>query len=137
MGFESLYGIELQEYAVEISKKRTKGINIIQGNAFDIPYKSSYFDLVFTSGVLIHIHPSDIKTICKEINRCSKKYIWGFEYYADEFTEVNYRDNSDLLWKADYANIYLSTFKNLDLVKEKRLKYLTNDNINTMFLLKK
>ena len=55
MGFKSLYGIELQNYAVELSKSRTKRINIIEGSAFDIPFKDSYFDLVFTSGVLIHI----------------------------------------------------------------------------------
>ena len=34
IGFANLYGIELQGYAVEISKARTKGINIIQGSAF-------------------------------------------------------------------------------------------------------
>ena len=31
MGFISLYGIELQEYSVELAKKRSKYINIIQG----------------------------------------------------------------------------------------------------------
>ena len=40
MGFHNLYGIELQEYAVERSKALTKHINIIQGSAFDIPFKT-------------------------------------------------------------------------------------------------
>src|SRR5881397_1327272 len=35
MGFTQLYGIELQWYAVELSKQRCRGINIIQGSAFD------------------------------------------------------------------------------------------------------
>ena len=51
MGFVNLYGLEPQLYAVELSKKNTKSINIIEGNAFDIPFKDNYFDLVFTSGV--------------------------------------------------------------------------------------
>ena len=58
-GFKKLYGIELNRYAVEKSKERTKGIDIIQGSAFDIPFKDAYFDLVFTSGVLIHISPQE------------------------------------------------------------------------------
>lgn len=53
-GFHNLFGIELQPYAVELSKQRTHGINIIQASAFDIPFKDRHFDLVFTSGVLIH-----------------------------------------------------------------------------------
>src|SRR5262249_49181074 len=75
MGFRSLYGIELQPYAVERSKTVSKNINLIQGSAFDIPYKDCYFDLVFTSGVLIHIAPTDIATVLNEIFRCSNRYI--------------------------------------------------------------
>ena len=137
MGFKSLYGIELQEYAVELSKVRTKHINIIQGSAFDIPYKDNFFDLVFTSGLLIHIAPSDIKAIVSEIYRCTKKYIWGFEYFANYYTQVEYRGNTDLLWKTNFAKIYLDNFPNLRLVKEKRFKYINSDNINSMFLLEK
>ncbi len=37
-GFINLYGIELQSYAVELAKIKTKDINIIQGTAFDIPF---------------------------------------------------------------------------------------------------
>ena len=58
MGYKNLYGIELQPYAVQRAKDFTKGINIIQGEADDIPFKDGYFDLVFTSDVLIHIAPS-------------------------------------------------------------------------------
>ena len=137
MGFVNLYGIELQSYAVELSKARTKRINIIEGSAFDIPYKDGYFDLVFTSGVLIHINPSDIVWALREILRCTREYIWGFEYYADEHIEIIYRGHQELLWKADYAKLYLQQFEDLKIVKEERLKYLDSDNIDTMFLLKK
>ncbi len=137
MGFVNLYGIELQSYAVELSKARTKRINIIEGSAFDIPYKDCYFDLVFTSGVLIHINPSDIVWALREILRCTREYIWGFEYYADEHTEITYRGHKELLWKADYAKLYLAQFEDLKIVKEERLKYLTSDNVDAMFFLRK
>ena len=137
MGFQTLYGIELQEYAVEISKSRTKHINIIQGSAFDIPFKDNFFDLVFTSGLLIHIAPSDIEQVLREIHRCTKKYIWGFEYFADSYTQVEYRGHTELLWKTNFVKLYLDTFPDLRIVKEKRFKYLDNDNLDSMFLLEK
>ena len=137
MGFSDLYGIEVQSYAVELSKSRTKRINIIEGSAFDIPYKDSYFDLVFTSGVLIHISPSDISMAMREIHRCTRKFIWGFEYYAENYTEIAYRGQRNLLWKADFARLYLDQFADLELVKEEHLKYLDNDNVDSMFLLRK
>jgi hypothetical protein len=62
---------------------------------------------VFTSGLLIHIHPQDIKAVMKEIYRCSKMFIIGNEYWHNEFKEVPYRGKKNMLWKADYANLYL------------------------------
>ena len=44
IGFKNLYGIEIQQSAVEISKQNTTNINIIKGSAFDIPFKDSYFN---------------------------------------------------------------------------------------------
>jgi pseudaminic acid biosynthesis-associated methylase len=135
--FSRLYGIEPQSYAVELSKSRTKNINIIDGTVFDIPFKDAYFDLVFTSGLLIHINPSDIASAMREIHRSTKTYIWGFEYYADDFTEVPYRGHKNLLWKGNYAEQYLRLFPDLKLIKEKRLRYADTDNTNSMFLLRK
>ena len=137
MGFKNLYGIEINDYAIELSKQRTNNINIIQGSAFDIPFKNEYFDLVFTSGVLIHIAPHDINLVLNEIYRCTKKYIWGFEYYEEKYTEIIYRGKKDLLWKANFPQLYLDLFKDVKLIKEKKLKYLNDDNIDVMFLLEK
>lgn len=137
MGFLNLYGIELQSYAVELSKAGTKNINLIQGNVFDLPFKDGFFDLVFTSGVLIHISPDDISLAFDEIFRCTNKYIWGYEYYAEEYVRERYRGYDNLLWKANFVKLYCEQFPDLKLVKEKHLKYLASENIDHMFLLKK
>ena len=137
MGFKNLYGIEPQEYAIQLSKKRTKDINIIRGDIFDIPFRDEFFDVVFTSGLLIHIHPLEIKKALKEIYRCSNKYIWGMEYYAEEYTNVEYRGQKELLWKANFPKIYQDIFPDLKIIKIKLLKYLGNNNTDIMFLLKK
>ena len=137
MGFINVYGIELQSYAVEKSKEITKGINIIQGSGFDLPFKDNYFDLVCTNGVLIHIHPNDHFRIMSEMFRCTKSYIMGFEYYASEIMDINYRGNTGFLWKADFSRLFMNNFSNLKELKRDYYKYLHNDNIDYAYLLQK
>jgi len=137
MGFTNLYGIELQKDAVELSKKNTSNVNIIQGSAFDVPFKDEYFDIVFTSGVLIHIAPKDLPVVMDEMMRCSSKYIWGFEYFSNETKDIEYRGNTGFLWKADYAKLFLDRFSTLSLLKKDFYKYVNNENVDCMYLLKK
>lgn len=137
MGYKNLYGIELQPYAVERAKELTKGINIIQASGDDIPFKDEYFDIVFTSGVLIHIAPENLPKVMKEMTRCSKKYIWGFEYYSDVFSEINYRENKNAMWKGNYAEEYARNCPELKIMKQKKYKYIENSNTDSMFLLSK
>jgi pseudaminic acid biosynthesis-associated methylase len=138
MGYEGLYGIELQRYAVERGKSLTQNVNVIQGSAFDIPYKDNYFDVVFTSGVLIHISPNDLTKVIREMYRLSKKYIWGFEYYADQYTEVKYHGHDDALWKGDFAQKFIDEFPDLKLIKYKKIPNLLIEGaMDSMYLLEK
>jgi len=138
MNYTTLWGIELQQYAAEIARRQTKEINIVKGSGFDIPFKDNYFDLVFTSGVLIHISPQDIKKILNEMYRCTHTYIWGFEYYIPKgYQMVKYRGNENVLWKTDFAQLFLDNFPKLTLVKKKIVKYRMNENLDIMYLLKK
>lgn len=136
-GFKNLYGFDIQPHAVAKAKELTKGINIIAGSIFDIPFKDKYFDLVFTAGVLIHISPNDIKTALREIHRVSKKYIWGYEYFAKEYKPIEYRGNNDRLWKGNFSKMYLELFPDLVLVKEKFYPYVEGNNVDVMYLLEK
>jgi pseudaminic acid biosynthesis-associated methylase len=140
LGFTNLYGIELQSYAVEKAKEQTKDINIIKGSGFDTPFKDNYFDLVFTNGVLIHIHPNDLPTIMKEMVRVSKKYIWGFEYYSEQPKQINYRGHDGFMWKMDYGNKFIEINPSLKTVKKEILPYKSEQhkgNADCMFLLSK
>lgn len=138
MGFENLYGIDLQPHAVELARQRTKGINIIQGNAYDIPFKDNFFDMVFSNRVLIHINPDHIQEALKEIYRASGKYIYGSEYFAEELTEINvYHEETNIAWKRDFAGEYKKLFPGLKLLKEKKYKYTFNDDVDSTFLFEK
>ena len=70
--------------------------------------------------------------------RCSKKYIWGFEYFSENVTDINYRGHDNYLWKADYATLFMKQFPDLKLVKREKYAYLENpQNVDCMYLLEK
>jgi pseudaminic acid biosynthesis-associated methylase len=139
-GFGNVNGIELQFYAIKNARNRVHGIPVFQGSGFEIPFKTGSFDLVFTSGVLIHIAPDDLSTIMGEIYRCTSRFIWGFEYYSDSMTEINYRGNTSVLWKADHASIFMKYFRELTLIKKRFYPYIDGNeygNVDCMYLLEK
>ena len=136
-GFKKLYGIDLQFYAVDLIRKRTKGIQVVQGSAFELPFKDRRFDIVFTSGLLIHIAPDNINAVLDEVYRCSARFIWGAEYYGATYIEVPYRGKEGLMWKGDFSRMFLDRFKDLRSVKEVSMKYLQNENVDVMYLLEK
>lgn len=140
MGFTKLYGIELQPYAVEKAKQHTSGINIIQGSGFDLPFRDGFFDVVCTNGVLIHIAPNDLPRMMGEMVRCSRQYIWGYEYYTAELTSIRYRGKEGFLWKADYAALFDQHFPQLRVVKQDLFPYVDpseQGNVDSMYLLEK
>lgn len=137
-GFKNLNGTEIMDYAVSRAMELANGIDIVKGSALNLPFQDNRFDCVFTSGVLIHIHPRDIETALKEIARVSRRYIWGFEYFAEKREPIEYRGNADKLWKAPFASLYSEIFPNLKIIKREKYPYLTNtDNVDEMFLLEK
>lgn len=137
MGFSNLYGIEIQHYALKQARSRIRGINVVEASALEIPFRDGSFDLVFTSGVLIHIAPAEMSLVLAEIHRCSNEYIWGFEYHSSIPTEISYRGNRNLLWKMNYAQAFLDQFGDLELVRSEHLSYLDNSNVDCMFLIRK
>src|SRR5579864_3508658 len=137
LGYSNLAGIEIQDYALQVARSRLENVPLQQGSALALPFEDNSFDVVFTSGVLIHIAPEDLPRAMSEIHRCTRKYIWGMEYFSAKPATVNYRGHDRLLWKMNYAQEYLSSFPDLELVREQLLPYLGNQNVDTMFLLRK
>ena len=97
-------------------------VHIYYGDQKDILIKNlsrldaEKFDIVFTCGVLIHIHPENLLDAMKEIYRVSKKYIVCAEYFSDKDEEINYHGEDGLLFKKDFGSFYLDNFPNLKLI---------------------
>lgn len=73
-------------------------------------------DLVFTCGVLIHVHPDDLLTACSQIVRCARKYVVCVEYFCPEPETKRYRHRDGMLFKRDFGSFYLDHFSDLKIV---------------------
>ncbi|MBD3351148.1 MAG: methyltransferase domain-containing protein [Candidatus Lokiarchaeota archaeon] len=107
----NLFGIDISPYSIALAREN-KEISFSVGNVFDIMYKDNYFDLVFTSGLLIHINPEKLISALSEIIRVSKRYFLMLEYQDDalkKFKKINYRDNVGL-WKGNFKKAVLDNF---------------------------
>ena len=63
------------------------GISTVNGDNCRLPYKDNAFDVGFSLGVFMNIHPSKIDSAIREIIRVSKKYIIHLEYDETYTTE--------------------------------------------------
>lgn len=78
------------------------------GSAFSLPFSDESIDLVFTCGVLIHIHPDDLEKAFKEIYRVSNRYILAIELFSKKPELVHYRGYDDMLFKRDFGLAWLA-----------------------------
>jgi pseudaminic acid biosynthesis-associated methylase len=117
LGDYRLVGVEPQADVVRRGRRRGDQFAILEGNAFDLPFKDGAFDLVFTSGVLIHIHPRDLPRALAEIGRVSRRFVLYIEYDNASEVEVSYHGQGGALWKRDHRAAWLDAAPHLRPVR--------------------
>ena len=68
------------------------------------------FDLVFTMGVLIHIHPDDLLANMQRVFDNSKKYVLIGEYFNTTPVMIEYLRQKDRLFMSDFGKLFLENF---------------------------
>lgn len=137
MGFQNLFGIEINKKAFEKAKLDNPGISFINTSIEEFDPKEERFDLVYTSGLLIHINPSVLQKVLEKIINLTEKYIFGFEYYSDNLTEINYRGHSNVCWKQNFPLLFKNIFPSLETIKERKIYYKNQDLCDIAYLLQK
>jgi len=136
MGFSRRYGVDIQTQPLRQARAAGRGrLSVAAASA--LPFPDRAFELVFTSGLLIHVPPPLLDRVAREILRVSRRYVWGFEYYAESCREISYQGETGLLWKNDFVRVYLDTGTPLRLRREVRLRHLDQPLVDTMFLLER
>ena len=83
----------------------SQNCSILESN---MPLKN--FDLVFTTGVLIHIAPENLLPNLEKIYNYSKKYILFCEMFSRVPRTVTYKGENDLLFTRDYGRFFAENF---------------------------
>jgi pseudaminic acid biosynthesis-associated methylase len=68
------------------------------------------FDLVFSSGVLIHVNPDDLINSMERMFRLSSRYILIAEYFNRTPVMINYHGEDDRLFKRDFGKLFVQNF---------------------------
>jgi pseudaminic acid biosynthesis-associated methylase len=113
-----VYGVDVNERALVQICSSLVGINAIWSPARSLPFRDGWFDLVFTSGVLIHQPESTLPLVMSEIVRCSRRYVLCMEYFSEETVEVPYRGETGALFKRNYGRMYSELFPELTLMEQ-------------------
>jgi pseudaminic acid biosynthesis-associated methylase len=104
----------------------------LQGNLQNLPFDDSAIDLVFTSGVLIHVPDDTLDQAVTEILRVSRRYVLTLEYFSPKPQTIPYHGHEDFLFKRDYGGLFLDACPTLEYVADgffwKRVTGL--DNLN-------
>jgi pseudaminic acid biosynthesis-associated methylase len=116
LGEVNVAGVDVNEKALAEARAALPGADLRRAAAYELPFADASFDLTFTTGVLIHIDPSDVHQVMAEIVRCSRRYVFCGEYYSSEPEEIPYRGETGALFKRDFGGEYLSQHPELSLL---------------------
>lgn len=102
--------IELSLDAYKIVTEKYKLDQTYNGAIVDSSFKPATFDLVYTMGVLIHIHPDDLLDNLKKMYEYSSKYILIGEYFNRTPVMLEYQGEKDKLFKRDFGRYLMEHF---------------------------
>lgn len=101
----------------EVARKAMADVaTVLPGDLSQLPYADDAADMVFTSGVLIHVPPADLPRALSEIHRVAKRWILSIEYFNHVPEEITYRGQSGMLWRRDWGEAWLSQFPTLKIL---------------------
>jgi pseudaminic acid biosynthesis-associated methylase len=95
------YEFVTQQYAIDQS---------FNGPIVESNFAPASFDLTFTCGVLIHIHPNDLLANMQKMYDYSRKYILIGEYFNRTPVMLEYQGEKDKLFKSDFGKTFLENF---------------------------
>lgn len=103
-------GLDFSPTQLQKGKEYMAGLEIVteQGDACDMPFADNAFDLGFSLGVFMNIHPSRIHLAAAEMLRVCRRYVLHVEYDATRCTP-EFRDKRAFktnIVPHDYKQVY-------------------------------
>ena len=89
--------IEISADASKILRNKYKELNVINSSILESEITNNSFDLSFTMGVLIHIHPNDLKRNLEKVILSSNRYVVIGEYFNRTPVSLTYQGEEEKL----------------------------------------
>jgi pseudaminic acid biosynthesis-associated methylase len=102
--------IEISVPAYEFVTKHYNIDRSFNGPIVSSDFEPESFDLTFTCGVLIHIHPDDLLANMQKMYTYSRKYILIGEYFNRTPVMLEYQGEQNKLFKSDFGKTFLENF---------------------------
>ncbi len=103
----TIVGVDVNRTAIEETRQTTYGIaSGVLGSAAALPFPDHSFDLVFTSGVLIHIPQESLPTVYDELVRVARRHVLSVEYEDTHRRMIPWRGKKDVLWADRFSLEY-------------------------------
>jgi len=99
--------IELSPEAFQTATSAHALEHAFNGSILDSNLPTGYFDLVFTCGVLIHIHPDLLVANLEKMLAYSSKYLLIGEYFNRTPVMLEYHGQANKLFKRDFGKLAL------------------------------
>lgn len=102
--------IELSPDAYRVVTSRYDIDQSFNGPILESDLPKGAFDLVFTIGVLIHIHPDLLVANMRKMFEYSRKYVLIGEYFNRTPVMIEYHGQQDRLFKSDFGKTFVENF---------------------------
>lgn len=102
--------IEISKPAFDYVTSHFRLDGAFNGSIAESAFEPGAFDLVFTTGVLIHIHPDDLVSNMRRMFEYSARYILIGEYFNRTPVMLEYRGQQDRLFKRDFGKLFVESF---------------------------
>jgi pseudaminic acid biosynthesis-associated methylase len=115
---QDVYGVDINIKSLEVLRRDLPQVNALWSPARLLPFRDGWFDMTFTMGVLIHQPENALPLVMSEVVRCSRKYVFCAEYFAETTVEIPYHGHKGALFKRNYSQLYIDLFPELRLCEE-------------------
>lgn len=102
--------IEISKPAFEFVTEQYSLGKTFNGSIEDSAFQAEAFELVYTMGVLIHVHPDDLLRNMEKMFNYSSRYILIGEYFNRVPQMIEYQGERDRLFKRDFGKAFIENF---------------------------
>ena len=102
--------IEISEPAFAFTTRQYATEHAFNGPILQADLPLEAFDLVFTTGVLIHVNPDQLLDTMRFMFERSRRYVLMGEYFNRTPTMLEYRGERDRLFKRDFGKLFAENF---------------------------